>query len=146
MAESQEREFKEAEKQANRPYTGWEVHSVNNAFRNYNKHLDNLPYTREELEKASLTTQNLEKDASTRYGATDVESKNNRRRMALEEKERYRKRQEGKEANVSRFVNHPEVNYINSKNMYYNRTLEKYYGAYTNDLKLSLERGTSIQK
>lgn len=37
-----------------------------------------------------------------------------------------------------------DVDYINERNMKFNKKLERFYGQYTSDIKQNLERGTAI--
>jgi len=37
-----------------------------------------------------------------------------------------------------------DIDYINERNMKFNKKLERFYGKYTTDIKQNLERGTAI--
>lgn len=37
-----------------------------------------------------------------------------------------------------------DIDYINERNMRFNKKLERFYGKYTGDIKQNLERGTAI--
>lgn len=37
-----------------------------------------------------------------------------------------------------------DINYINERNMKFNKKLERFYGAYTEEIKQNLERGTAV--
>lgn len=43
-----------------------------------------------------------------------------------------------------RFDDEADVDYINERNMKFNKKLEKFYGNYTNEIKQNFERGTAI--
>ena len=37
-----------------------------------------------------------------------------------------------------------DINYINERNMRFNKKLERFYGGYTEEIKQNLERGTAV--
>jgi len=37
-----------------------------------------------------------------------------------------------------------DIDYINERNMKFNKKLERFYGSYTKDIKDNLERGTAV--
>ena len=37
-----------------------------------------------------------------------------------------------------------DIDYINERNMKFNKKLERFYGKYTSDIKQNLERGTAV--
>ena len=56
-------------------------------------------------------------------------------------------RQIAKRAKYSRRRTHDDeegVNYINERNMRFNKKLERFYGDYTEEIKQNLERGTAV--
>ena len=69
------------------------------------------------------------------------------RKEAIEKMAEDVKNQVAKREKYSRRRMHDEdadVDYINERNMKFNKKLERFYGQYTKDIKDNLERGTAV--
>lgn len=102
-----------------------------------------------DLEKRNL---NLQADQVERWEETKLEkppqpmsskdSKEGVDRMVEDVQKRIEKR--GKRSRRRRFDHDADVDYINERNMKFNKKLERFYGDYTDEIKHNFERGTAI--
>lgn len=74
--------------------------------------------------------------------ATDVVSKEGVDRMVNDLEKQIEKRE--KFSRRRAFHDEADINYINERNMRFNKKAERFYGKYTAEIKQNLERGTAV--
>lgn len=104
----------------------------------------------------SRLTRRLHKRVENEVGADKLEEKDDSRPVSsliLDSKEGVEKMVEdvnkqievrSKRSRRRRFDDEADVDYINERNMRFNKKLERFYGSYTDEIKQNFERGTAM--
>lgn len=93
-------------------------------------------------EKVGEETFYLKNSEQTPKSSLTVDSKQGVERMVEDVNKQIELR--GKRSRRRRFDDEADVDYINERNMKFNKKLERFYGNYTEEIKQNFERGTAI--
>jgi len=132
------------DKKAKAAAWGWEAFNQDNLYKAYDKRLESVGATQEEVEaqKASMGAAFYDPAAALNYGQAASVSEEGMNRMVAELVD---KNARSKKFSRRRAFNEDaDVDYINKRNAHFNKKVERAYGEFTKEIKLNLERGTAL--
>mmetsp|Transcript_11808 Transcript_11808/g.15991 ORF Transcript_11808/g.15991 Transcript_11808/m.15991 type:complete len:538 (+) Transcript_11808:54-1667(+) len=132
----------EKQKPKDTPF-GWDVFNQKSLYRAYEKRTKNIPYTKEDYEKAKESDPEFYRDVnSLKYGSSGEVPEENVEKMVKELEDHEAAR--GKFSRRRKFYDERDVDSINERNAHFNRKIERAFGSYTLEIKQNLERGTAL--
>ena len=123
-------EFQAEHKKKKHDTFGWDVFNEDSLFRAYKKRVKDLPHYTDVYEKAK--------------GEGEDQAPNEERLQKLVDDIASQEEKRSKFSRRRAFYDDEDINYINDRNRVFNQKLERHFGKYASEIKLSLERGTAM--
>mmetsp|Transcript_87387 Transcript_87387/g.187417 ORF Transcript_87387/g.187417 Transcript_87387/m.187417 type:complete len:471 (-) Transcript_87387:82-1494(-) len=135
-------ELREAKKKKGNPDAfGWDVFNADSLYRAHDKKLKTMQFDEKRYneQKAQLEEEN-DTSLFAGHGFQASEEAKDRLEAAMDKanakKKEFSRRRD--------FIAEEDVTYVNERNRHFNRKMDRYFGAYTEETRQNLERGTAL--